>query len=387
MRQSITNPPARRPRRAAILLGAVLAAIFIVPAYAGFRIEGRLAGLPPGSVLQLLREDIDARAQTVEGSMATAADGAFAADFSGEAGYFTLALPDGANAALAIDAGQTLSIAPAPEPATKGIAVTGSPDTNALRAYELFRKESLERLVYPPRAAVREANAAGADPQRVAQLVAAEVEGYEAHRRELNDFAIDHVGPSVALYATSLRWDRDHRLAELSETVATFAAKRPDLAITASMQQRLTRFAGTAIGGRAPEIAGVSLEGEALSLGAFRGKVTLVDFWASWCLPCRVENRNYPALRDRFRDAGFEILAVNLDESRERAAAATQRDRVTWPQIVDDRGWASPIAAAYDVSALPASFLLDEEGRVIARDLRGDALVATLEKLLPRETQ
>ena len=79
---------------------------------------------------------------------------------------------------------------------------------------------------------------------------------------------------------------------------------------------------------------------------------------------------------------GFEIFAVNLDESRSRWETASKRDGVSWPQISDSLGWNSPLAAAYNVSALPMSFLLDREGRIIARNLRGPQLAAKLEKLL-----
>ncbi|MEC7907359.1 MAG: TlpA disulfide reductase family protein, partial [Verrucomicrobiota bacterium] len=111
-------------------------------------------------------------------------------------------------------------------------------------------------------------------------------------------------------------------------------------------------------------------------------KYVLVDFWASWCVPCRVENRLYNQLLPKYADHPFAIFAVNLDDSRQIWEMASKKDRVVWPQISDSLGWQSPLAAAYNVTALPMSFLMDPDGRIIGRNLRGEALEAKLAELL-----
>ena len=123
-----------------------------------------------------------------------------------------------------------------------------------------------------------------------------------------------------------------------------------------------------------PAIEGPAPDGKPVALAALRGRHVLVDFWASWCGPCRTENRHYGELLRQFGATGFEILAVSLDESAATWQAATAKDRVTWPQLSDLRGWKSPLAARYSVTALPASFLLDPEGRIVAKDVRGKQL-------------
>ena len=350
-------------------------------ANADFSIAGKLPEVANGS-LQLLREDLDERNRSLEARIPVNSDGSFSSQVQGPAGVFYLQLPSGQSIPLAIDANQSLEISGLQENPSL-IAVSGSPDTEAFQAYEAFRKDSLNRLVYPPRAALNAAKDAGNVPaDRMAELSEAEVQGYLAHRRELNDFTIEKVGNSIALYATSLRWDGDHRISELEALFQRFAKRGSDLAIAKSMANRLERFRRTAIGAEAASLAGRSLAGDPLNLSDYQGRFVLVDFWASWCVPCRVENRHYIGLREKYTRDQFEVFGVNLDDSEVIWSMASKRDRVSWPQISDFQGLNSPMAKAYNVSALPMSFLLDGEGRIISRNLRGEQLAQKLEELL-----
>lgn len=351
-----------------------------LPVRADFTLSGNVPQLEPGTNLQLLRRDLDAQERSVEGEFPVRSDHTFEKVFEGEPGLFDLEIPGRGTVPLAPAAGEHVVIQVNPGFAN-GFTVSGSPGTDDLLAYEAFRKDSLARLVYPPRAALNEAAGAGASSEELARLAQAEVDGYAAHRRELNDFTIERVGASMALYATSMRWDGDYRLNELERLVAEFAGKHPDLAVTSSMQERLRLFRQTAVGAGAPALAGANLEGESVSLDDFKGKVVLIDFWASWCGPCRVENRHHPKVLERFSDEGFEILGVNLDEDRAAWAMASRQDGVNWPQVSDQLGFESPMAKAYNVSALPTTFLVDREGRILAKNLRGEALARKLEEL------
>lgn len=365
------------------VIGVLSIGVFLsqcLPARADFTISGNVPQLEPGTSLQLFRRDLDAQERSVEGEMFVRADHSFEKVFEGEPGLFDLEIPGRGAVPLAPADGERVVIRVNSE-VGDGYSVAGSPGTEMLMAYEAFRKDSLARLVYPPRAALNEARAAGASSEKLAELAQAEVDGYAAHRRELNDFTIDRVGDSTALYATSLRWDGDYRLDELQEMVAGFAEKHPDLAVTRSMRERLRLFRQTAVGAKAPSLGGKSLGGETISLDDFKGKVVLVDFWASWCGPCRVENRHHPKLLEKYSEDGFEILGINLDEDRAAWAEASKQDGVDWPQVSDQLGFDSPMAKSYNVSALPMAFLLDREGRILAKNLRGDALARKLEEL------
>lgn len=147
--------------------------------------------------------------------------------------------------------------------------------------------------------------------------------------------------------------------------------------------QYASAAATTEEGGPAPEINLNDTNGKPLPLSSLRGKVVLVDFWASWCGPCRKENPNVVNMYKKYKDKGFTVYSVSLDESRDAWLKAIDDDNLSWPNHVSDlKGWQSEAAAAYSVSAIPATFLLDKEGNIIARNLRGPELEQKLQEVL-----
>ncbi|NOQ73089.1 MAG: redoxin domain-containing protein [Crocinitomix sp.] len=132
-----------------------------------------------------------------------------------------------------------------------------------------------------------------------------------------------------------------------------------------------------------PDIVMEDMNGETAKLSDLRGKVVLLDFWASWCVPCRQENPNVVRVYNEYKDKGFTVFSVSLDEDRDSWLAAIQADNLAWPNHVSDlRGWQSAGAALYNVSSIPATFLINEEGKLIATDLRGPALEQKLQEIL-----
>jgi len=130
----------------------------------------------------------------------------------------------------------------------------------------------------------------------------------------------------------------------------------------------------SAMGAPAPEIALPSPKGDTIRLSSFKGKYVLVDFWASWCSPCRDENPNLVAIYAKYKQRGFEIFQVSLDKTKEAWLKAIRNDNLTWVNVSDLQMWQSEAAKTYNVEAIPASFLVDKEGVIIARNLKGDAL-------------
>ncbi len=122
-------------------------------------------------------------------------------------------------------------------------------------------------------------------------------------------------------------------------------------------------------------------DGKALSLASLKGKVVLVDFWASWCVPCRKENPNLVKAYAKYHDKGFEIIGISLDDKKASWLKAIEADGLTWLHASDLKGWKSDLAAEYGIKSIPTSFLVDAEGKIIAKDLRGDALEKKLETL------
>lgn len=138
----------------------------------------------------------------------------------------------------------------------------------------------------------------------------------------------------------------------------------------------------TGLGAEAPDFTMNQLDGTPLALSELRGKVVLVDFWASWCGPCRRENPNVVAAYKKYKEKGFDVLGVSLDKNKDRWQAAIEKDGLVWNHVSDLKGWANSAAAKYGVRSIPATFLLDAEGKIIGKNLRGAALEAKLEEVL-----
>jgi peroxiredoxin len=134
-------------------------------------------------------------------------------------------------------------------------------------------------------------------------------------------------------------------------------------------------------GKMAPDFTALTPEGKTFHLSDLRGKYVLLDFWASWCGPCRLENPNVRENYQRFKDKNFTVVGFSLDGSRKSWQKAIADDRLEWYQASDGKEWHSDIVKSYRVPSVPKSFLLDPEGKIIAVDLRGDDLGKELEKI------
>jgi peroxiredoxin len=293
---------------------------------------------------------------------------------------YSIKFPAGQEVMLAVDENQkniVLNISPEGD----SIEISGSPDSEKLQGYDKFRKESYQRLVRPAYKAMKAAGDAG-DKLAEIEAVATYAHASEQHRRELLDYTAGHIGTSIALYGTVLRWTGDDEVARLDKLVNDFAAEHPDLKMTQVMLGKVARFKKVAIGAPAPPIVEKDENSSTLSLHDVRGKVTLIDFWASWCGPCL---RQIPDLREAYaayHDKGFEIFGVSVDSKMDRWKSAIEKHEMTWPNVSDLKGWGSKVAADYNVTFVPFNMLLDEQGNIIAKNLHSKALQSKLAELL-----
>lgn len=155
----------------------------------------------------------------------------------------------------------------------------------------------------------------------------------------------------------------------------------PNSKYTEIIVQRYNDEARLMIGGVAPEINLAQPEGSNLALSSLRGKYVLIDFWASWCGPCRKENPNNVAMYNKYKDKGFEIYGVSLDQDPLRWKKAIEADGLTWKHVSDLKGWSSSAGQTYNIRSIPATVLIDPTGKIIAKGLRGEELEAKLAEI------
>ena len=167
------------------------------------------------------------------------------------------------------------------------------------------------------------------------------------------------------------------RQAGLEESKQMYESMGPGAKATASariLKERIERLQQTASGAKAPDFTLDDLSGNPVTMSQVKGKIKIVDFWASWCGPCRLNNPSLKALYADFHDKGLEIIGVSLDSKKERWADGVAKQGLPWIQVSSLKGWKCEVARLYSVTGIPALFVLDENNHIIATGLKGDAL-------------
>lgn len=171
-------------------------------------------------------------------------------------------------------------------------------------------------------------------------------------------------------------------LAEVEESLSYIDKSIQETKFIKLATKRVDDIKGTTVGHKATNFSQTTPDGKKVSLSDFKGKYVLVDFWASWCRPCRAENPNVVSAYNRFKDKGFTVLGVSMDSNRDPWLAAIQQDKLTWTHISDLKGWGNEVGKLYGVTSIPQNFLIDKEGKIIAKDLRGAALDEKLAEII-----
>jgi peroxiredoxin len=213
-------------------------------------------------------------------------------------------------------------------------------------------------------------------------------------REEYETFEIDYIksNPNALISALLIdkamntRTSTTEELLELyniltPEIKETDAAKKVIKSLDA-LKEREAKAKDTSVGAVAPNFSAPTPTGELLALNDIKGKATLIDFWAAWCRPCRAENPNVLKVYNKYHDKGLSIIGVSLDKTAEAWKKAIEDDGLTWNHVSNIAYFNDAIAKMYNVDAIPAAFLLDENGVIVAKNLRGPALEAKVAELL-----
>ena len=193
---------------------------------------------------------------------------------------------------------------------------------------------------------------------------------------------IDQHPESFASLAAIEQLNPETDLAYFQKLSANLIKKYPNSTYVQAFTARVNDLNKLAVGSPAPEITLNTPDGTPLSLSSLKGNIVLIDFWASWCKPCRIDNPNVVKLYNKYKPKGFEILGVSLDKEKGAWVNAIQQDNLTWLHVSDLAFWNSPVAKLYGVTGIPFTVLVDRNGNIIAKGLRGEELEKKLEELL-----
>jgi len=349
-------------------------------------ISGEIKNLPKGALKLILEEDINRKKSRVIAEIPIDENGRFKFEKDLPPHIYSLKINDKKSVTLAVEKNQNIVVAGDAADSNQ-LRVTGSEDTAKLEAYEKFRKESLNRLVVSVRSRIKELKEKGTpenDPQLL-ELARLEIENYELHKDELIEYIKKEMGTSLAIYPTSIRWSGEKNIPFLMELAEQFEINHPNTEIAARINEKVKVLSASRIGGRVAEIKMPDKNGKIVSLSSIKAKYILIDFWGSWCAPCRRESRRLAELYQKFKPQGFEIYGVGLEYEKAAWLKAIERDKRIWTNVSTFQEFETPVTFDYAVTSLPANFLVDNSGKVIAKNLHGSNLKEKLETLFSTE--
>ncbi|MCF2495992.1 peroxiredoxin family protein [Dyadobacter chenhuakuii] len=351
-----------------------------------FSVNGKVKNGAKGEKVKLLRTTAGGSSIKLD-STQLAADGTFAIKGveNDRGSFFSLNIADRQKVILLVEGGETFNVV-ADGTARDEKGNGGNADISGSKNMEYYGQ--IDKLMRSFAAKVTGWNEeyAKAEEKKDAkkiQEVQQAFAGADKERLDVIKKLLPEMGTSlVALFTANNFLSPDNDLEMLKKLADDYEKVTPTPTLAKGFIGQIKRIAGVSVGQQAPDFTLNSPDGKPVALSSLRGKFVLIDFWASWCGPCRMENPNVVRMYDKFKDKGFDIYGVSLDDNEKAWKTAIERDKLKWLHGSELKKWNSGVAQTYGVNAIPATFLIDRDGKIIAKNLRGPALESKLTELL-----
>ncbi len=364
-----------------LFLLTIFYTLSLANADSSFIVSGKIKNGPANLTILIKKYNTIQNSHPVLEKLKIKQDGSFFGKMNQQPGIYQIDFVKYKKVNLAIESGQKIFLniifgsGNDPE-----IQIAGSRDAQLVYQYDMFREDSYKKLLAPIRKEMRLAKESD-NTEIIPQLSGKEKENLATYQDNLANYAEENFGNSIALFYAAVRLNPERHLIFMTKIADWFSRNRPELDLTKQFNLRVERFKKLAIGLTAPDIKMKTATGKEVMLSSLKGKYVLLDFWASWCMPCRVENPNYARLYKKYKASGFEIFSISIDTNLRLWQQAAKRDKISWIDTSDLGGWQSESAKIYNVSSIPANFLLDKNGKIIAKNLRGKELEKKLREL------
>ena len=343
-----------------------------------FKLEGTLVG-KPGALIYL--NELTTQKIIQIDTARTDKDGNFEFRTESETrkiGYITINTAQPPGIPVVMENGQKLKIEISGEPFMETVVKGDKHNTQMKKLYDLYMNQNKAGASFQ-----QEINSL--DPRMITDSLRRAVSlQYEKMQKENETEVwnfIKNEPTTTATYFAATFIVQKPQMSMLDDALGKLEKDMPESPLTKELGSRVRSVRPLEIGGEAPDIALENPDGKIVKLSSLRGNVVLIDFWASWCRPCRMENPNVKRMYEKYHDQGFDIYGVRLDRNMNQWKGAIAQDGLTWYHVSDLKGWSSSAAALYKVSSIPKTFLLDKKGRIIGTDLRGPALERKLEEI------